>query len=86
MAESIREIFAPLRSTDPTKTNGWNISRYRWFLYIMVDSLAYCWIPAVIFQGLSVFSFVTWIRPNNVILHQLFGSFTGLSMIPLTFD
>lgn len=46
----------------------------------------YYWIPGVLFQGLSVFSFVTWIRPNNVVLNQLFGGFTGLSLIPLTFD
>lgn len=46
----------------------------------------YYWIPGVLWQGLSVFSFVTWIRPNNVVLNQLFGGFTGLSLIPLTFD
>lgn len=51
-----------------------------------MGSFLYYWIPGVIFQGLSVFSFVTWIRPNNVVLNQLFGGFTGLSLIPLTFD
>jgi OPT family oligopeptide transporter len=29
---------------------------------------------------------VTWIRPNNVNINQLFGGFTGLSLIPITFD
>lgn len=37
-------------------------------------------------QGLSVFAFITWIKPNNVILNQLFGGYTGLSLIPITFD
>lgn len=26
------------------------------------------------------------IKPNNVIVNQLFGGFTGLALIPLTFD
>ncbi|RYP16413.1 hypothetical protein DL766_009129 [Monosporascus sp. MC13-8B] len=41
---------------------------------------------SVIFQGLSVFAFITWIKPNNVVVNQLFGGFTGLSLLPITFD
>lgn len=44
------------------------------------------WIPAVLWQGLSVFAFITWIKPNNVVVNQLFGGYTGLSLIPITFD
>ena len=33
-----------------------------------------------------MFSFITWIKPDNVILNQLFGGFTGLSLLPITFD
>lgn len=54
--------------------------------FVLAGMFVYYWIPGVLFQGLSVFSFVTWIRPNNVVLNQLFGGFTGLSLIPLTFD
>lgn len=35
---------------------------------------------------MSVFAFVTWIRPNNVIINQLFGGFSGLSLLPISFD
>ena len=72
--------------SDPATTNGWQISRYRFFVYVTAGSFVYYWFPGVIWQGLSVFSFVTWIRPNNATLNQLFGGFTGLSLIPLTFD
>lgn len=72
--------------SDPAKANGWRISPYRFFLYVSFGSFAYYWLPGVIWQGLSVFSFVTWIRPNNVTANQLFGGFSGLSLIPLTFD
>ncbi|KAK9781503.1 putative OPT family small oligopeptide transporter [Seiridium cardinale] len=71
---------------DKSQANGWEISRYRYFFYVLCGMFCYYWIPAVLWQGLSVFAFVTWIRPNNVVLNQLFGGFTGLSLIPITFD
>lgn len=71
---------------DQTTANGWRISQYRYFFYVVVGMFIYYWIPGVIWQGLSVFAFVTWIRPNNVVLNQLFGGYTGLSLIPITFD
>ncbi|KAJ5957236.1 hypothetical protein N7501_011515 [Penicillium viridicatum] len=73
-------------SSDESETHGWSISRYRYFLYVTIGAFVWYWIPGVLWQGLSVFAFVTWIRPNNVVLNQLFGGFTGLSLIPITFD
>ncbi|WPH01785.1 OPT family small oligopeptide transporter [Acrodontium crateriforme] len=72
--------------TDPAISNGWRISRYRFFVYLTLGAFAWYWFPGVIFQGLSVFAFPTWIAPNNVVVNQLFGGFTGLSLLPLTFD
>lgn len=72
--------------SDPSKTHGWSMSRYKWFLIMFTASFLWYWFPGVIFQGLSYFSFVTWIRPNNVIINQLFGVATGISLIPITFD
>lgn len=72
--------------SDPAKSNGWVISRYKWFLYVFAGSFAWYWFPGVIFQGLSAFAFVTWIKPNNVIVNQLFGAATGISLLPITFD
>lgn len=40
----------------------------------------------IVAKFLSVFAFVTWIRPNSVVINQLFGGTTGLSLIPITFD
>ncbi|KAI1872107.1 uncharacterized protein JN550_004310 [Neoarthrinium moseri] len=71
---------------DKAQANGWEISRYRYFFYVLCGMFCYYWIPGVLWQGLSVFAFVTWIRPNNVVLNQIFGGFTGLSLIPITFD
>ncbi|KAI1422466.1 OPT family small oligopeptide transporter [Xylaria sp. FL1777] len=71
---------------DEINPNGWRISQYRYFFYVLAGIFLYYWIPGVIWQGLSVFAFITWIRPNNVVLNQLFGGYTGLSLIPITFD
>jgi OPT family small oligopeptide transporter len=71
---------------DPAQANGWSISHYRWFVYVASGMFVYYWFPGFIWQGLSVFDFPTWIAPENVVVNQLFGGFTGLSLIPLTFD
>ena len=39
-----------------------------------------------LFQALSVFSFICWAAPNNVVVNQLFGVSSGLGMSFLTFD
>lgn len=66
--------------SDPSQTNGWSISRYRWFLYVMAAMFIWSWFPDFIFPALSYFAWVTWIKPNNVIVNQLFGQTTGISL------
>ncbi|OAA63871.1 small oligopeptide transporter, OPT family [Cordyceps fumosorosea ARSEF 2679] len=74
------------RGSGGASANGWRISRYSWFCLAAAGMFAYYWLPAVVFQGLSVFSFPTWIRPDNVVVNQLFGGYSGLSLLPITFD
>jgi OPT family small oligopeptide transporter len=71
---------------DPKKVAGWTVGRYRLFLYTMLASFVWYWFPGYIAPFLSVFAWVTWIKPQNVVLNQLFGGWTGLSLIPITFD
>ena len=62
------------------------ISRER-FLYITSTcSFMYYWLPGYIWTGLSVFNWVCWISPNNVVVNSLFGSISGLGMGLFTFD
>ncbi|KAJ6441030.1 OPT oligopeptide transporter [Purpureocillium lavendulum] len=72
--------------TDPAKTNGWTISRYRWFLYLFIGAFCWYWIPGFLFQALSTFVFPTFIAPNNVTINKVFGGWTGLGLLPITFD
>ncbi|KAG5974456.1 hypothetical protein E4U55_008208 [Claviceps digitariae] len=72
--------------SDISQTNGWRISRYRFFLIVSLSAFVYHWIPQVFAQFLSIFSFACWIAPQNVVVNQLFGAYTGLGLIPITFD
>jgi OPT family small oligopeptide transporter len=82
-------LFAALHDRtlpDPSKVAGWKIGKYRMFLYAMIGSFCWYWFPGYIAPFLSVFAWVTWIKPQNVVINQLFGGVTGLSLIPMTFD
>ncbi|KKK16621.1 hypothetical protein ARAM_000511 [Aspergillus rambellii] len=71
---------------DPRKVSGWTIGKYRMFLYVMLGSFFWYWFPGYIAPFLSVFAWVTWIKPQSPVVNQLFGGWTGLSLIPMTFD
>ncbi|KAH8888862.1 OPT family small oligopeptide transporter [Thozetella sp. PMI_491] len=72
--------------SDPSKTNGWKIGRYHFFLLVAGLTFVYEWIPQVIAQFLQVFTFVCWIAPENVVVNQVFGGQTGLGILPISFD
>lgn len=70
---------------DPN-TFGGMTPRYHWFGYVCLGSFLYYFIPGFLAQFLSIFAFITWIFPQNVVVNQLFGGTSGLSLLPLTFD
>jgi OPT family oligopeptide transporter len=49
-----------VHTSDPSKTNGWSISRFRYFGYVLLGSFVWYWFPGFIWQGLSVVAWVTW--------------------------
>lgn len=66
--------------------NGWKISRLNFFGIVGVTGFLWYWIPGYIWTGLSSFAWPTWIAPNNPKVNQVFGSTTGLGLLPITFD
>lgn len=78
-------MYETVDKKDPTILGG-SIPRYRWFTIITIASFFYYFIPGFFAKFLSVFAFVTWIAPDNVVINQLFGGVTGLSILPITFD
>ncbi len=72
--------------SDPTRTNGWSIGRYRWFLIVFTGAFLWYWFPGWIFRGLSWFCWITWIWPDSVIVNQLFEARVAMkSPMPITF-
>jgi hypothetical protein len=63
-----------------------HISRERFLYLTMLGSFLYYWLPGYLWTGLSVFNWVCWIAPNNVVVNSLFGTISGLGMGLVTFD
>lgn len=61
-------------------------SREKFFLVAMCCSFVWYWVPGYLWTGLSMFNWVCWIAPNNVVVNQLFGTLSGLGMGLFTFD
>lgn len=68
------------------QSDSGHISRERFFLFAFLASFAYYFVPGYLFTGLSMFSWICWIVPNNPVVNALFGVNTGLGMGILTFD
>jgi OPT family oligopeptide transporter len=79
-------LLSTLHSRANAVADGWKITRLRFFMYVMVISGAWYWFPGLIFVGLSYFTWVCWIAPNNLVVNQLFGMVSGLGLSPITFD
>ncbi|KIK98331.1 hypothetical protein PAXRUDRAFT_31250 [Paxillus rubicundulus Ve08.2h10] len=63
-----------------------HISRQKFFAVAVACSFVWYFIPGFLWTGLSVFNWVCWIAPNNVVVNTLFGTSTGLGMGIFTFD
>jgi OPT family oligopeptide transporter len=78
-------LFNTLHKNYGKRERG-HMSRERFFLIVLVATYIWQWFPGYIFTALSMFSWVCWIAPNNVVVNSLFGSISGLGMSVLTFD
>lgn len=79
-------LLSTLHSKANAMANGWKISRLRFFLVALLCAFVWYWFPGLIFVGLSYFTWICWIAPNNKVVNQLFGMITGLGLSPITFD
>ncbi|KZW01241.1 OPT-domain-containing protein [Exidia glandulosa HHB12029] len=67
--------------------NGWKMSRLTFFGWAFLGMFIYFWIPNFFFYGFGVFSWITWIAPDNVNLAAICGTQSGLGLNPFpTFD
>jgi hypothetical protein len=68
------------------KHNPGHMTHECFFFIAMAGSFVWYWVPSYLFTGLSMFNWVCWIAPKNVVINALFGTNTGLGMSFLTFD
>lgn len=67
--------------------HGWKISSFNFFFLAFAGSFVYFWFPDYIFQALSTFNWISWIKPDNLNLNNIVGSNTGLGLNPIpSFD
>ncbi|ODV79852.1 OPT-domain-containing protein [Suhomyces tanzawaensis NRRL Y-17324] len=66
------------------RINGWTITRYKFFILVTTASFLYFWIPNYLFQALSYFNWMTWIKPDNFNLAVITGAQLGLGLNPIS--
>lgn len=65
----------------------WTVSRFKFFAFAFLAMFCWFWVPGYLFTGLSIFSWMTWIAPQNKTVGILTGSTSGLGLNPFpTFD
>ncbi|OAA55787.1 small oligopeptide transporter [Niveomyces insectorum RCEF 264] len=79
-------LLTSLHSRANAIAAGWKISRLRFFFVVGGCAFVWYWFPGLIFTGLSYFTWICWIVPDNVVVNQVFGMVTGVGLFPLTFD
>lgn len=69
-----------------TKQNihGWTISRYKFFWIAFTCMFCYYWLPGYLAPFLSLFAWMTYIKPNNFNLAAITGSDFGLGFNPIS--
>ncbi|EIN13377.1 OPT oligopeptide transporter [Punctularia strigosozonata HHB-11173 SS5] len=78
-------LFNTLHKNFGRRDRG-HMTRERFFCFALLASFVWYWVPGYLWTGLSVMNWVCWIKPNNIVVNQLFGTNTGLGMGILTFD
>lgn len=62
------------------------LTRFRYFLYVLLGGTLLYFLPGYLFTALSNFSWLCWIWPNNFVVNTIFGTSTGLGLSVLTLD
>lgn len=66
-------MFTTMHKSENKIANGWNITRWKFFLSVFSGAVLWYFLPGLLFPALSYFSVVTWFAPNSVVLANLVG-------------
>ena len=78
-------VFTTLHKNYGRAKSG-RLSREKYFCIALACSFVWYWVPGYLWTGLSVFNWLCWAIPNDIIVNQLFGTVSGLGMSVLTMD
>lgn len=79
-------LLTSLHSRANAVADGWKMSRIRFFMVVGGCAFIWYWLPGLMWTGLSYFTWICWIVPDNVVVNQVFGMVTGMGLFPLTLD
>jgi hypothetical protein len=66
-------MFSSLHKAENKPAGDWKISRFRFFLWVFLGSVAFYFLPGLLFPALSWFNVITWFAPRNVVVANLVG-------------
>lgn len=61
-------------------------SRTKFFFILFLVGFVWALFPSFFVPALSYFSIITWFAPKNVVLNTIFGTRSGMGLLPITFD
>jgi hypothetical protein len=64
-------MFTALHKDENKPADGWTISPRKFFTRVFSGSVAFYFLPGLLFPALSYFSVITWFAPKNVIVANL---------------
>ena len=64
-------MFTTMHKSENKVANGWEVSRWNFFLYVWLGALAWYFLPGLLMPALSYFSVITWFAPKNVVVANL---------------
>lgn len=64
-------MFTALHKNENKPADGWTISPRKFFVRIFMGSVAFYFLPGLLFPALSNFNVLTWFAPKNVVVANL---------------
>ncbi|URE10282.1 oligopeptide transporter [Musa troglodytarum] len=71
---------------EPEKRAKGKLSRYQFFLIVIVASFAYSIVPVYLFPSITALSFVCWIWKDSITAQQIGSAFNGLGIGSFALD
>lgn len=66
-------MFTALHKEENKPADGWTISPRKFFSRVFSGSVAFYFLPGLLFPALSYFNVITWFAPKNVVIANLVG-------------